>query len=182
MPNLTEIKIQNNTLSPKQLSYLKWMTTLAIIGIPVLAQILGAMMLFSKVKPFLMSTAALSLFGVACLIVLLAGLYVCSNRLHLRFLGFNRGLDEWERLIQTQAKAFAYQTVFFVILVLFALVSLIGVVGVLGFTDFINIDLGKTLSFDIFEISILVVAVFYIIMFLPTLHMVWNIKPLSTED
>ncbi len=37
MPSLTEIKMQNDTLSPNQLSYLKWTTTLAIIGIPVLA-------------------------------------------------------------------------------------------------------------------------------------------------
>lgn len=182
MLNLTDVKMTRNSLSSKQLSNLKWAATLTIIGIPVLAQILGAMMMFSQSMPQFMSGEALFFFGLACLIVSMAGVYVCSNRLHLRLLGFNRGLDEWERAMQMKAKAFAYQVVFTVLLALFVITSLAGVVGTLGLANLTDLNIRKTLTISTFSVSIFVVMTFYIVMFLPTLHMVWNIKPLSTED
>lgn len=182
MLNLTDVKITKKSLNTKQLTHLKWATTIAIVGIPVLVQILGAMMLFSKSMPQLMSSIALSLFALPCLTVIMAGMYVCSNRLHLRYLGFNKSLDEWERSVQLKAKAFAYQVVFLVFVVLFVIVSLAGFIGTLGVLNLTELSIDKTLKLNTLITSVSVVMIFYIIMFLPTLHMVWNIQPLSTED
>jgi hypothetical protein len=182
MLNLTEIKLNHQSLNAKQLTNLKWTTTIAIVGIPVLIQLFGAMMMFSQIMPQLLSTVALSLFALLCLVVMMAGIYVCSNRLHLRFLGFNRGLDEWEIALQLKAKAFAYQVVFMALFALFVIVSLAGFIGTLGVINLTELSIEKTLTLNTLTTSVSVVMIFYIIMFLPTLYMVWNIKPLSTED
>jgi hypothetical protein len=181
MPNFIDIKMSDKSLDHKKLSLLKWTTTVAIIGVPIMAQILGAMIMFSADMPILLSKSAIILFVLISLSVFLSGIYVCINRIHLRFLGFNKGLDEWEKAIQMKAKAFSYQVIFFCIFVLFLFVSILGLVAALGIISWDHTRFGISLSVNPLFASGFIVALFYIIMFLPTLHMVWNIKPITTE-
>jgi len=179
MTNMLDIKLPSNALSAEKISRLKWASTAAIIGIPILGQTLGAMVLFSDKHAFASSKLTMLLFGIATMLVLLSGIYVLFNRVHLRFAGLNRGLDEWESNMKAKAQAFSYKVIFWGMFAAFIAASILGVLGLLNANDLTNVNFGQSLSLNMSGMSAMIVGLFYLIFFLPTLYMAWTLKPLS---
>lgn len=182
MTNRLNIEMPVNALSATKLSRLKWATMVAVIGIPVLGQVLGAMILFSGEYPFLTSALAISAFSIVTALALLSGLYVLSNRMHLRFMGLNRGLDEWEIVIRAKAQAFSYKVIFWGMFVAFLAISGLGLLGLLKANNLTDIAIGQSLHLNLSGLSAMVIGLFYLIFFLPTLYMAWTLKPLSQGE
>jgi len=181
MPSRIDVQLPESALNPTELSRLKWATTLAVVGIPAMGQILGAMILFQGDHPFITSKAAILAFCFAALLVLLSGLYVLLNRMHLRFSGLNRGLDEWERGIQAKAQAFSYKVVLWGMFAAFIVTSVLGLLGLLNANNVTDIAFGQSLQLNLSGLSAMVIGLFYLIFFLPTLYMAWTLKPLSEQ-
>ena len=169
-----------NALSATKLSRLKWTTTVAIIGIPVMGQVLGALVLFEDEYAFLTSTIVILVVVFTFMFVLLSGLYVALNRIHLRFAGLNQGLDEWESEVQVKSQAFSYKVIRRGTFVAFIAVSVLGLIGVLNATDVTNLSFGQSLQLNLTGMSVMIVGLFYLIFFLPTLYMAWTLKPLES--
>lgn len=181
MTNMLNIKMPANALNATKLSRLKWATTIAVIGIPVLGQVLGAMILFADDYAFMSSKLAVLMFGLAAMSVLLAGLYVLVNRMHLRLFGLNRGLDEWENAIQAKAHSFSYKVIFWGMFIAFIATSVLGFLGFLKANDLTDIAIGQSLHLNLSGLSAMVVGLFYLVFFLPTLYMAWTLKPLTDD-
>lgn len=181
MADIFDVKMPLNALTASKLSRLKWATTTAVIGIPIMGQILGAMILFQTEVPFVTSGTAISAFCFATMFVLLAGIYVLINRVHLRFSGLNRGLDEWESDIKGRAQAFSYKVIFWGLFVAFIVASVLGLLGFLNKLNWTELTFGQSFQLNLSGISALVIGLFYLIFFLPTLYMAWTLKPLSEK-
>lgn len=179
MTDMLDIKMPANALSATKLTRLKWATTIAVIGVPVIGQTLGAMILFKGDNPVITSGVVIFAFCFAALLVLLSGLYVLSNRMHLRFLGLNHGLDEWERVIQAKAQAFSYKVILGGMFAAFIMTSVLGLFGLLNANGLTDVMIGQSLNLNLSGISAMIIGVFYLIFFLPTLYMAWTLKPLS---
>jgi len=181
MADIFDVKMPLNALTASKLSRLKWAATTAVIGIPIIGQILGAMILFQTDVPLVTSGAAILVFCLATMLVLLAGLYVLINRVHLRFSGLNRGLDEWESGLKAKAQAFSYRVIFRGLFIAFIVALAMGVLGLLNQLNLTNLTFGRSLRLNLSGISALVIGLFYLIFFLPTLYMAWTLKPLSEQ-
>lgn len=179
MKDMRDIQMPTNALSATKLSRLKWATTVAIIGIPVMGQVLGALVLFEDKYAFLTSITVILVVVFTIMLVLMSGLYVSINRMHLRFAGLNQGLDEWESEVQVKAQAFSYKVIRRGIFVAFIGISLLGLLGVLNAYGVTNLSFGQALQLNLTGMSALIIGLFYLIFFLPTLYMAWTLKPLS---
>lgn len=177
-----DVTLSPNTLSDKSLKRLKWSTTIAVIGFPIMVQILGAMVLFSDQYASLMSPLLLGLYAGVMLMVLASGVYAITNRVFLRFSGANSGLQEWEEKTQTDAYSFAYRIIMKGFLIAFFLVSLLGGVQVLNLTGFMNFNLSESIVLNVSGMAALTIMLTYIIVLLPTLYIAWTLKPLSADD
>ena len=142
---------------------------------------MGAMILFADDYSFISSKAAISTYCFAAIFVLLSGLYVLLNRMHLRFFGVNRGLDEWESGIQAKAYAFSYRAILWAMFTAFVAASVLGVLGLFNAVQWTNISFGQSLQLNTAGISAMIVGLFYLILFLPTLYMAWTLKPLTDD-
>ncbi|NNC36480.1 MAG: hypothetical protein EX271_06480 [Acidimicrobiales bacterium] len=181
-PTKPNIELRADTLSKANLGKLKWCTTIAIIGLPVLVQILGAMMLYASQYPVLMSAPALGLFGAAALIVVLCGLYAVTNRVFLRFSGANRGLGEWESKTQSDAFAFSYRVIAKGILVAFIGISIMGAIQAANLMGWIGFNFGRSIYLNIEAIAAMTVALTYLILLLPTLYIAWTLTPIHEGE
>jgi len=173
------VQLKADSLSAEKLKKLKWCTTIAIIGFPILVQILGTMMLKSQHNPIWMSASALMVFGAALIVVLVAGLYAISNRVFLRFSGANDGLQEWESKTQTDAFAFSYRVITKGVLLGFFAISLLGALQLFGQLGWINFSWGQNIVLNIQAIAAIAVMLTYLVILLPTLFIAWTLKPLS---
>jgi len=176
------IGFRDNTLSRNNLSKVKWCTTIAIIGFPIMMQILGAMMLFSSKHPDLLSTPALLAFASAAVFVIGAGIYAVTNRIFLRFSGGSQGLQEWESKTQNDAFAFSYRIIVKAVLLAFLGISVLGVLQLLNLLGFINFTFGQSFALGTEGLAGFTVVITYLVLLLPTLYVAWTIKPLSPED
>ncbi len=179
MKDMLDIKLSTNALSEEKLSRLKWATTVTIIGIPILGQSLGALVLFSDKYAFISSKLTMLIFGFAAMLILLSGIYVLLNRVHLRFFGLNQGLDEWESIMVAKAQAFSYRVIFWGMFAAFIAASILGIVGLLNSINWTDISIAQSLYLNMSAMSVMIVGLFYLIFFLPTLYMAWTIKPIG---
>lgn len=176
------IALRDDTLSRESLRKIKWGTTIAIIGLPILVQILGAMILFSSQYPVLLSMPALLAFAGASCFVIGAGIYAVTNRIFLRFSGGSSGLQEWESKTQNDAFAFSYRTIVKGVLIAFVGISALGVLQLLDLLGWIDFKSSQSIVLGTESIAAFTVVITYLIVLLPTLYVVWTIKPLSPKD
>lgn len=176
------IELREHELSADRLARLKWCTTIAIIGLPVMVQILGAMLFFSKQYPALISAPALIICAAGFIIVLAAGLYAISNRIFLRFSGANRGLKEWEERLQSDAFAFSYKIIAKAIFIAFICVSALGIWQLMQALGWISIEWGPSIVLRSEGLAALTITLTYLILLLPTLYMAWTLSPLEAEE
>ena len=181
MLNFLEHSLPANALTSIKLYRLKWATTIAVIGLPIVVQILGALVFFESEYPVLTSWPIIVIFCTAMLAVLLSGLYVALNRVHLRFAGLRKGLDEWEAEVRVKAQAFAYRVISRVVFAVFMIVSALGSLYVFNLLSWTEISLKLPLQSVLPALSALVIVTFYLIFFLPTLYMAWTLKPLDKD-
>lgn len=177
MTNFFDKKMPIDALTTRKLRRLKWTTTLVVFGLPVIVQILGALILFEADNTILTSFPIIVIVFLAVFSVLLSGLYVVLNRVHLRVSSFKHGLDEWEKDVQIKAQAFSYRVIFRAVFTGFMIVSILGVLGVLKLLPWA--DSGLSLSLNLSALSVFIVTVFYLIFLLPTLFTAWTLKPLD---
>lgn len=181
-PNKININLQDDTLSERNLKKVKWSTTIAIIGLPIVVQILGAMIFFSEQFPVLLSMPALIAFAIASIIVLGAGIYAITNRIFLRFSGANKGLEEWETTTQTDAFAFAYRMIAKGALLAFVGISVMGSLQFSNLMGWIDFDLMQSIAVGTEGLAAVTIVLTYLILLLPTLYIAWTLKPLSVEE
>ncbi len=174
-------QLQTDSMGPRNLTRLKWSSTIAVVGIPVLVQILGAAILFSPQYEFLSSGLFVFAFCVAALMVVTAGIFTITNRVFLRFLRTRRHLQEWEIKTQDDAFSFSYRTILKGIFAGFACVSLLGAMQAIGLADFYQFEFGQNISLNLPAIAAVVIMITYLILFLPTLYIAWTINPLEAE-
>jgi hypothetical protein len=176
------IELREHELSAAHLARLKWCTTLAIIGLPVMIQILGAVMLFSSQYPALKSAPAVILCGVGFAAVIAAGLYAISNRVFLRFSGANKGLKEWEERVQSDAFAFSYRMIARGVLIAFIGVSALGIWQLMQSLGWVSAARGPSIVLRSEGLAALTVTLTYLVLLLPTLYIAWTLSPLEAED
>jgi len=176
------IQLRAETLSAANMNRLKWSTTLAIIGLPVLTQTLGAMILFSDQYPILVSHQALTLYGAMCSLVIAAGLYAFANRVFLRFSWASQGLEEWESKTQHDAFSFSYRIIVKGALLAFAGISFLGAIQFGNLMGWVDWNLGRSIQLNVESIAALTVTLTYLILLLPTLYIAWTLTPLSMEE
>lgn len=176
------VPLKPNSLSRERLRRLKWSTIIAIVGLPVMAQILGAMMLFSQSSPPLASPPALLIFWLASSIVIAAGLYALTTRVSLRFSGAHRGLYEWEAKVQSDAHAFSYRVIARGILLAFLCVSALGAFQLFSLLGWIDFDLAHSIGLSMPGIAALTTILTYMVVLLPTLFIAWTVNPVSGDD
>ena len=181
MRNFFDSPLPVNALTSTKLFRLKWATTIAVIGLPIVLQILGALIFFESDYPVLTSWPVIVIFCAAIITVLLLGLYVSLNRVHLRFASLSNGLDEWESGVQVKAQAFAYRVILRAVFAAFMIVSALGFLGVFKQLSWADMNLELSLQTVLLPISAAVIVVFYLIFFLPTLYMAWTLKPLDKD-
>ncbi|MEP4051454.1 MAG: hypothetical protein ABJN22_04335 [Litorimonas sp.] len=181
-PQKISIDLKDDSLSKANLRKIRWCTTIAIIGFPVLVQILGAMIMFSSQYSFLTSIPMLLAFAGAAILVIGAGIYAITNRVFLRFSGANKGLEEWETTTQTDAFAFAYRIIVKGVLIAFVGISILGVMQMLNLIGWVNFNSGQTITLNAQAVAAFTVVVTYLVLLLPTLYIAWNIQPLTADD
>ncbi|MGJ8558973.1 MAG: hypothetical protein ACSHX3_01930 [Litorimonas sp.] len=176
------VDFRPNTLSDTSLQKLKWCATIAVIGFPIMVQLLGAMILFSDQYVSLMSPLVLCLYAGVMLMVILCGLYAITNRVFLRFSGANSGLEEWEAKTQSDAYSFAYRIIIKGVLIAFFIVSILGALQVLNLTGLMNFNLNESIVLNVPGMAALTIMLTYIILLLPTLYIAWTLKPLNADE
>ena len=177
-----DLPLNSKSLSYEGLQKLKWSTVIAIVGLPIVAQILGAMMLFSPDVPVLSSLPAILVFLVLSGIVMVAGVYALTTRLFLRFSGANSGLHEWEAKVQSDAYTFSYRVIVRGALIAFLGVSILGALQLLNLLGWIEFEFGQSIVLNMPAIATLTVVLTYLVLLLPTLFIAWTVKPLSDDD
>lgn len=181
-PQKISINLKDDSLSKANLRKIRWCTTIAIIGFPVLVQILGAMIMFSSQYPFLTSIPMLLAFAGAAILVIGAGIYAITNRVFLRFSGANKGLEEWETTTQTDAFAFAYRIIVKGVLIAFVGISILGILQLLNLQGWIDFNAAQSIVLNTQGLAAFTVVITYLVLLLPTLYIAWNIQPLIAED
>lgn len=182
MTNITpNIALKANSLSSEKLFRLKWTTIIAIIGLPAVAQALGAMMLFSGAIPSLLSMPAILMLLAVATIVLLAGLYALSTRVFLRFSGAHHGLNEWEAKVRNDAQAFSYRIIAKGAILAFIVASIVGVVQMLTATNWIDTGLPSEIGLNLPGMAVFMIVLTYVMILLPTLYIAWTVTPLSDD-
>jgi|GEM_PF-6647846 len=182
MPNNSKLPLADDALSESRLTRLKWSTTIAIIGLPVLIQILGALMLLAGKNPGILSAPVMLAYGAAALIVISCGLYTVTNRVFLRYSAVNNGLKEWEAKTQKDAFAFSYRVICIGALLAFAAFSVLGALQLFHLIGWMDLAVGRTLALNIEGLAALSIILAYFILFLPTLYMAWTLKPLGDDE
>jgi len=181
-PTKPILALKPDTLSKKNLHKLKWCTTIAILGIPVLVQILGAIILFSSQYSVLTSLPVLALFAGACLFVIGCGIYALTNRVFLHFSFSGKELQEWESKTQKDAFAFSYRMIVKGVLLLFIGVSILGAIQSLFVMGWIDSNFGRSIVLNIEAIAAISVALTYLTLLLPTLYIAWTLPPLNDSE
>lgn len=177
-----DVTLKPNTLSRESLKRLKWCATIAVIGFPIMVQILGAMMLYSGQYPPLISPLALYAYAGVMIVVIVCGIYAITNRVFLRFSGANSGLQEWESKTQNDAYSFAYRIIMKAMLVAFVIVSVLGALQFLNLTGRVNFNIAESIVLNVPGMAALTIILTYVILLLPTLYIAWTLKPLSSDD
>ena len=177
-----KIGLGPDTLSPRNLTRLKWSATLAIMGLPILVQILGAIMLYSSDYPVLTSIPVLAAYIGAAFLIILAGLFTLSNRVFLRFSSGRQQLEEWEEKTQKDAFAFSYWVIVKGALLGFAVISALGLLLALDRIGVINFEFGRAFVLNIEAIAAITITLTYLILFLPTLFIAWTLPPMTEGD
>ncbi len=178
-PNVT---LKPDSFSRKRLYRLKWATIIAIVGIPAIAQIAGATMMFSESMPVLVSPLVLLIFGGVSILVIAAGLYALTTRIFVRFAGAHHGLNEWEAKVRSDAQAFSYRVIARGALFAFLCVSALGAAQLLAAANWIEFGLPNGLGLNMPGIAVLTIVLTYIVILLPTLFIAWTANPLSETD
>lgn len=180
-PITPNIALKTNSLSKERLFRLKWTTIVAILGLPAIAQALGAMMLFSQDMPSLMSLPALMALSIVASIVIGAGLYALSTRVFLRFAGAHHGLNEWEAKVRNDAQSFSYRVIARGALLSFLCASLVGGLQMLAALNVIDFGLPADIGLNLPGLAVLTIMLTYVVILLPTLYIAWTVKPLNEE-
>lgn len=175
------IALKANSLSPEKLFRLKWTIIIAIIGLPAVAQALGAMMLFSETVPSLLSMPAILMLLAVATIVLVAGLYALSTRVFLRFSGAHHGLNEWEAKVRNDAQAFSYRIIAKGAILAFIAASFVGIIQMLTATNWIDIGLPSDIGLNLPGMAVFTIVLTYVMILLPTVYIAWTVTPLTDD-
>ncbi|MEM7327735.1 MAG: hypothetical protein AAF437_03280 [Pseudomonadota bacterium] len=175
------IALKTHSLSRERLFRLKWTTIIAILGLPAVAQTLGAMMLFSESFPSLLSMPAILILASFASIVIGAGLYALSTRVFLRFAGAHQGLNEWEAKVSNDAQAFSYRVIAKGAMLSFIGASIMGVFQLLAATSMIDVGLPYDIGLNLPGMAVFTVVLTYVIILLPALYIAWTVPPLNDD-
>lgn len=177
-----DVTLHPSTLLDKNLKRLRWCATIAVVGFPIMVQILGAMILYLEQYALLTSPLMLGLYAGVMLMVVASGVYAVTNRVFLRFSGANSGLQEWEAKTQDDAYSFACRIILKGALIAFLIVSIFGALQMLGMTGWMNFNLSESLVLNFPGMAALTIILTYVIVLLPTLYIAWTLKPLSEDE